>query len=141
METVILLGFLLVIWYAWSRHNERGLNDGRALTEMSARALEASGYRLTHWGAEDKKGKTASLYPQKYEKEYTLDGVPFTSYVELGNPQKNRAAVSANIYSGIECYYRTVKDREHGGRSKLNELDIQTLEVRALRNFKENKQQ
>jgi hypothetical protein len=142
LEAIVFTGLLLLVGYAWMRHNERGLEQGKALTEMSALALKASGYQLTHWGKDGKSGKTASLYPQKYEKEYTLDGIPFASYIEVECPQKNRAVISANIYSGIVCYYRSFKSGENGGRiSKLNELDIQTMAVRALQNFEANKRQ
>jgi hypothetical protein len=142
LEVIVFTGLLLLVGYAWMRRNERGLEQGKALTEMSGRALQASGYQLTSWGEEDRKGKTASPYPQKYEKEYTLDGIPFRSYIELQSPQKNRAVITASIYSGIVCYYRHFKSGESGGRiSKLNELDIQTLAVRALRNFMANKPQ
>jgi hypothetical protein len=137
---IVFAGLLLLILYAWMRKDERSLEQGKILTEMSARALEACGYQLTSWGKEDRKGKTASLYPQKYEKEYTLDGIPFRSYIELWDPQKNRAVIMASIYSGIPCYYRSYKSGAPR-TPKLNELDVQTLEVRALQNFKANKPQ
>lgn len=90
MEVIVFTGLLLLVGYAWMRQNERGLEQGKALTEMSGQALQASGYQLMSWGEEHRKGKTASPYPQKYEKEYTLDGIPFRSYIELQCPQKNR---------------------------------------------------
>ncbi len=143
MEVIFLTGLLLLGGYAWMRKNERSLEQGKVLTELSARALHASGYQLVHWGEEDRKGKTASIYPQKFEKEYTLDGVPFSSSIELHSPQKNRAVVMASIYSRTKpplCYYRSYKSGAPR-TPKLNELDIQTLEVRALQNFKANKRQ
>jgi hypothetical protein len=63
LEVIFLTGLLLLVGYAWMRKDERSLEQGKALTEMSARALQASGYQLVHWGEEGRKRKTASLYP------------------------------------------------------------------------------
>jgi hypothetical protein len=64
---IVFTGLLLLVGYAWMRQNERGLEQGKALTEMSGQALQASGYQLMSWGEEHRKGKTATPYPQKYE--------------------------------------------------------------------------
>jgi hypothetical protein len=90
LELLVLAGIALIAWYGWTRSNERGLEEGKALTEMTARALEASGYKLTGWGEESRNRKTASTYPREYEKEYTLDGVRFRSMVTLHSPERNR---------------------------------------------------
>jgi hypothetical protein len=136
LEPLLLAGITIIAWYGWTRRNERGLEEGKALTEMTARALEASGYTLTGWGEESRNRKTASTYPRGYEKEYTLDGVRFRSMVTLHSPERNRANISAGVYSGLNCYFNC--SRGNSGINKLNELDIQTLAVRALQNYRAN---
>jgi hypothetical protein len=139
LDTLVLLGIILVVAYVWSQNNQRKLENGKALSELSSKALQTNGYQLVSWGKESKKGKTASVFPQKYEKEYVLEGVPFCSYIELETPEKDSAKIGVNIYSGIVCFYR---DNKNGGRmSKLNELDVRTLEIRAWQNFKANNKQ
>jgi hypothetical protein len=136
LELLVLAGIALIAWYGWTRSNERGLEEGKALTEMTARALEASGYTLTGWGEEGRNRKMASTYPREYEKEYRLDGVPFRSMVTLDSPERNRAVISARVYSGHNCYFNC--SRGNSGINKLDETDVQTLAVRALQNYRAN---
>jgi hypothetical protein len=97
LEVIVFTGLLLLVGYAWMRQNERGLEQGKALTEMSGQALQASGYQLMSWGEEHRKGKTASPYPQKYEKEYTLDGIPFRSHELRREPAQPNVSMCAIV--------------------------------------------
>ena len=136
MEPLLLAGIALIAWYGWTRSNERGLEEGKALTEMTARALEASGYKLTGWGGESRNRKTASTYPREYEREYQLYSTSFRSYITLDSPERNRAVITVRVYSGHDCYFNCF--RGNSGINKLNELDIQTIEIRASQNYRAN---